>query len=145
MATLRRRFSTLLCPSRLAAVVAVLGLTVLTSGYSSCAGATGPLLVPLVVTPTEVLLRSSVASGNAAVGLARVDGGGTNEEYEITVEYGKVPPVPWLIVQVDGRNLTLRASPSGLDADATYIANVTIDGVNSGASGTLRVEFGVTK
>lgn len=131
-------------PVRLASTLALLGSALALSGYSSCAGATGPLAVPLFITPKEVLLRASSNDGLRAVGLARVDGGETGDRYTATVTYFKSPPTSWLTVIVSGRNLTLQANPAGLDP-ATYIGTVTIEGPTSEGTATLRVEFTVTR
>jgi hypothetical protein len=119
-----------------------LAAATLTTGYSSCAGTTGPLLVPLTVTPSEVLLRVSISAGQDAIGLARVDGGDVNNRFEAAISYGKSPPVEWLTVQVSGRDLTLRASPQGL-AEGTYVATLTVTEVDTGATATARLELAV--
>ena len=125
----------------LCAVIVLLAITGGTSGFSSCAGATGPLFAPLVITPSQVLLRTSVGSGEA-VGLARVDGISSSEKLLIGINFGKGPDVRWLSVEVVGRSLTLHASPAEVDP-GVYSATVTVEVERSGATGNLQVEFTV--
>jgi hypothetical protein len=119
-------------------------LILLTTGYSSCAGTTGPLFVPLTITPNQVLLRSSQALRQEAVALARVDGGEAGDRYTATVEYGKDAGTGWLTIFVSGRELTLRARPDGLEI-GTRVATVVVAEERSGASATLAVEYEVTR
>ena len=124
-------------------MVLALGAAVLgTSGYSSCAGTTGPLFAPLVITPAEVLLRSSVGLRQEAVALARVQGG-ESSDYRSTVEYGK-DGTGWLTVEMSGRDLLLRARPDGLGL-GIRTATVRIEEASSGNAGSLRVEFTVIR
>jgi hypothetical protein len=109
-----------------------------TSGFSSCAGSVGPLLAPLTVTPSEVLLRASPASRTPAVGLARVGGGSSRDRYRAAVDYDRDDG--WLAVEVSGPSLTLRADPAGLPP-GTYFATVIVEADRSEAAGSLRVEF----
>lgn len=127
---------------RLTAGILLLAASVLTSGFSSCSGTVGPLFGPLVITPTEVLLRASASVRQEAVALARVDGGEASDRYQATVEYPRTPPADWLTVEVAGRDLTLRARPDGL-APGIYAATVIVRASGSGASGDLQVEFTV--
>lgn len=125
------------------AILALLATALATSGFSSCAGSVGPLLVnELSITPNEVLLRSSVSTGQEAIGLAKVDGSSSGERLNLSFDYGKDAGVHWLTVEVAGRILTLHANPAGL-AEGVYLATVTIEAEGSGASGHLRVEFTV--
>jgi hypothetical protein len=123
-------------PVVLLALVSVLG-----TGYSSCAGGAGPLLGPLLLTPHQVLLRASLAAKEEAVGLARVDGGEPGDTYEISIEYGKGSS-GWLTVETNGADFTLHASPGGL-VEGVYLAEVSVHGRSSGAGGALQVEFTV--
>jgi hypothetical protein len=141
---LRSRTATFSRRAPLKASLALFALALLTSGFTSCAGTTGPLFAPLVITPTEVLLRASRTSGQEAIGLARVDGGDAGDRYEATIAYGKGPGVEWLTVEVSGRNLTLRARPDGLEP-GLYLADVKIEEPMSGAVGSLHVEFTVLR
>lgn len=126
------------------ATLALLAATVLTSGFSSCTGSVGPLLVnELFITPNEVLLRSSASTGQEAVGLAKVDGVASGERFSLTFDYGKDADIKWLSVDVTGRLLTLRANPAGLPA-GVYLATVTVEAESSGAAGNVRVEFTVS-
>jgi hypothetical protein len=115
----------------------------LTSGFSSCAGATGPLLAPLQITPNVVLLRASIEAKADAIGLARIDGGSGRDRYQATVEYLTKDGSGWLTVEFAGNDVTLRAAPGGL-APGIFIAKVTIDDTREGTAGTLQVEFQVT-
>ncbi len=139
----RTAVARLLPPFRVTATLTLLASALLTSGFSSCAGGTGPLFAPLSITPQEILLRSSLAAGQEAVGLARVESGEPGERFGATVEYVKDPGVDWLSVQVVGRNLTLRARPGGLGS-SVYRARVIVEASPSGASGSIDVEFIVT-
>ena len=131
-------------PAWLIPRLALVGLLFLTSGFSSCAETTGPLLLPVHITPTEVLLRASVGGAEEAIALARVDNGDSNDQYRVSIEYEKDPGVAWLAVDVDGRNLTLRAKSLGLEP-RVYRATVSVEGDKSGATASLRVEFTVTE
>jgi hypothetical protein len=124
-------------------IAALVAVSLLTSGFSSCAGTTGPLFVPFTITPSEILLRASGTLGLRAIGLARIDGGEAGDRYRATVEYGK-NAAGWLTVEVAGRNLTLRADPRGIE-DGVYVATVTIEELSGGATGSLQVEFTVTR
>jgi len=127
---------------RLTASLVVSVVSLLTSGFTSCAGTTGPLFAPLTITPREVLLRASLGARQEAVGLARVDGGEGGDQYSVSIDYGRDATAQWLNVEASGRDLTLRANPGGLDP-GVYLATVTVEGQGSGASGLLRVEFTV--
>jgi hypothetical protein len=144
MAMRRNSSSTLVNRGRLLAGLALVAVSALTTGFSSCAGTTGPLFVPITITPAEVLLRASLAGRQEAVGLARVDGG-DDDHYRASIGYDKAPPANWLVVETAGRNLTLRAKPDGLAIDGYYTATVTVEGRSSGATGSLRVEFSVIR
>ena len=126
----------------LTATLVALAVSFLTSGFTSCAGTTGPLFAPLTMTPRELLLRASLGERQPAVGLARVDGGEGGDQYEASIELGKGGSTRWLTVEIAGRILTLRAEPGGLDP-GLYRATVTVEGIGSGASGVLQVEFTV--
>jgi hypothetical protein len=115
-----------------------------TTGYSSCASTTGPLLAPLTIVPGQVYLRASLENRAEGVALARVDGGEATDRYSATVQYGKDAGSDWLTVTAQGRELTLRARPDGL-AEGPYLATVTVESDQSDASGTLQVEFSVTR
>lgn len=127
---------------RAVTTLVLLGLGILTSGFSSCAGAAGPLLAPMQITPDVVLLRSSLTRRETAIGLARVDGGASRNRYRSSIEYGKDPGPGWLTVEIQGNVVTLTADPGGLDP-GVRLATVTIDDVRSGNSGTVAVEFTV--
>jgi hypothetical protein len=115
-----------------------------TSGYSSCAGTTGPLFAPLTITPRQVLLRSAIEAREEALALARVDGGEREDGFTSSIEYGKDATAAWLEVEVAGRNLTLRATPGGLNP-GVYVATVTVEDPDSGSAGLLRVEYSVVE
>ena len=117
-------------------------VSLLGTGYSSCAGGTGPLFVPITLTPNLVLLRSSIAARDEAVALARIDHGEPGDSYQTSIEFDKSPPAQWLTIEVLGQDLTLHAKPDGL-ALGTYVAIVTVEGQSSGSKATLRVEFNV--
>jgi hypothetical protein len=118
-------------------------VSLLGTGYSSCAGGTGPLFVPFTVTPNLVLLRSSLADGGEAVALARIDNGESGDSYHASIEFDKSPPAQWLTIDISGQDLTLHAKPDGL-ALGTFVAIVTLEGQHSGSKATLRVEYNVT-
>jgi hypothetical protein len=99
--------------TRLIPTLTLVALVVGTTGYSSCAGSMGPLLVPITVTPGQVLLRAPAGSPAPAVALARVDGGEESDRYVATVAYGKNAS-DWLEVTVSRRELTLRASAEAI-------------------------------
>ncbi|MFN0177974.1 MAG: hypothetical protein ACKVZ0_04175 [Gemmatimonadales bacterium] len=120
------------------------GVLLLTSGFSSCAGTTGPLTKPAFeITPDLVLLRASLAANADAISLARIDGGTRRGRYEATVEYLTRDGSGWLTVEMAGSDLTLRAAPGGL-APGIFLAKVTIADPREGSSASLRVEFQVT-
>jgi hypothetical protein len=127
----------------LVSTLLVLVVSTLTTGYSSCAGTTGPLRVRISVTPTEVLLRTSIASGREAIGLARIEGGEAGDRFRATVSYQTMPAPNWLTVVMAERDLTLSANPTDL-SPGLYLASVVIEEPTSMASATLRVEFTVT-
>lgn len=128
-------------PGRLAAGLALAAAALGSSGFSSCAGSTGPLVTPAFeIVPEEVLLRASVASGRKAVGLARIEGDGS-ERYRVTVEYDR-GGAGWLQVDPAGRDLRLEADPAGL-AQGIHLARVVVEGDRSGSTASLRVEFSV--
>ena len=102
------------------------------------------MAVPLSILPNEVFLRASRTDGLVAVATARVEGGDVGDRFDTNVSYGKGPATNWLTVTVSGRNLTLRASPVGLD-ETTYVATVTMEEPFSGGKATLRVEFTVLR
>ena len=129
--------------ARFRVVVALSAVLLGTSGYSSCAGTTGPLFAPLILTPTEVLLRSSIGNRQEAVALARVEGGDAGNSYQSAIEYGR-DGSGWLTVEISGRDLVLRARPDGLDP-GLVTATVRVEEVSSGQAGSLRVEFQVTR
>ena len=129
--------------TRFRLVLALGAVLLATSGYSSCAGTTGPLFAPLVITPAEVLLRSSLGLRQDAVALARVEGGESSDSYQSTIEYGK-DGTGWLTVEISGRDLVLRAKPDGLDP-GMRTATVRIEEASSGNAGSLRVEFTVIR
>jgi len=140
-----RRLETGSSLSRRWAIGALLaGVCVLTSGFTSCAGTTGPLLAPLIITPHEILLRASATDRIEAIGLARIDGGEEGDSYTVEVTLLKDPGVSWLTVDLGGVNLTVHARPDGL-SEGLYLADVTITGRSSGAKAVLHVEFNVIK
>ncbi|MGE0556220.1 MAG: hypothetical protein AB7R55_22555 [Gemmatimonadales bacterium] len=120
------------------------GVLVLTSGFTSCAGTTGPLLAPMQITPGQLLLRTSLSNRIEAIGLARIDGGEEGDRYTVDVALIKDPPASWLTVDLGGTNLTLRARPDGLE-EGLYLADVTVTGRSSGATAVLHVEFNVIR
>ncbi|MEZ4587560.1 MAG: hypothetical protein R2909_14275 [Gemmatimonadales bacterium] len=118
------------------------GVLALTSGFTSCAGTTGPLFAPMEITPGELLLRASLSNQVEAIGLARIDGGEEGDRYTVDVALVKNPPASWLTVDLGGTNLTLHARPDGLE-EGLYLADVTVTGRSSGESAVLHVEFTV--
>jgi len=140
-----RRIETSHAPSRRWAIGALLAAVgVLTSGFTSCGGTTGPLFAPLQITPHEMLLRASATDRIEAIGLARIDGGEEGDRYTVEVVLLKDPGVSWLTVDLGGVNLTLHARPDDL-APGLYFADVTVTGRSSGAAAVLHVEFNVLK
>jgi len=129
-------------PLRLTTILACLAVSLFASGYTSCAGTTGPLLGPrLSITPSEVLLRASLATKQEAIALARVDGAASGDRFTPSIEYGRGAS-SWLTVEVSGNDLTLRANPGGTEP-ATYRATVTVQENRSGDTASLQVEFTV--
>jgi hypothetical protein len=122
--------------------VACLALAIFASGYSSCAGTTGPLFAPLDITPREVLLRASLSARQPAIGLARLGSSGGGERYEASIDYGRSVDTGWLTAEISGRILTLRADPGGLK-EGIHFATVAVEETRSGAAGSLTVEFTV--
>lgn len=131
-------------PHRWSIGLVLSAVLLLTSGFSSCAGTTGPLFAPMQITPGVVLLRASIETKADAIGLARIDGGTGRDRYQATVEYLTKDGSGWLTVEFAGNDVTLRATPGGL-APGVFLAKVTIDDPREGASGTLQVEFQVTR
>lgn len=125
------------------AVMAIAAVAIGTSGFSSCAGTTGPLFAPLSITPNEVLLRASAASQLEAIGLARIEGGENGDRYAASIQYVKDAGAEWLTVEVAGRMITLRADPAGIPR-GVYTASVIVEAEAADVSGAFTVEFEVT-